>query len=80
MKTQLGMVMMFLTLFISGNLLANRLSSDSMIIRHLVDGSLTVWTVAHFEKDRESQIQDAVDHIAGNQYLTIKFPDFRMQI
>lgn len=80
MKTQLGIVMMTITLFNSGNLLANLLPSDSMIIRHLVDGSLTEWTGAHFETDKESKIQYALDHDPGNLYLAMKVPDFRMQI
>lgn len=80
MKTFLGLVTMTITLLFSGTLLANRHHSDTVIIHHQVDGNLNEWTPAHFETDKESQIQYALDHDAGNLYLAMKVPNFRMQM
>ncbi|MDE3253884.1 MAG: hypothetical protein KGO92_13840, partial [Bacteroidota bacterium] len=46
----------------------------------VVDGNLNEWTAAHFETDKESQIQYALDHDAVNLYLAMKVPNFRMQM
>lgn len=80
MKTLPCLVMITMCLFFSGNLGAKTFPSDSTPIRHLIDGSLNEWTGAHFQTDKETQIQYALDHDAGNLYLAMKVPDFRMQM
>ena len=59
---------------------AEKNTTDTAKINHVIDGVLTEWNQGKFETDKETEIQYAVDHDETNLYLAIKVPNMRTQM
>ncbi|OQY93600.1 MAG: hypothetical protein B6D37_10930 [Sphingobacteriales bacterium UTBCD1] len=57
-----------------------KIPEDSVIIRHILDGSVSEWPQNKFETDKETGISYAIDNDADDLFLAVTIPDFRTQM
>src|SRR5881396_2884782 len=55
-------------------------TSDTLSVKHLLDGSIDEWPVNKFETDKETSIRYAVDNDDKNLYMALMVTDNMTQI
>ena len=58
----------------------NPVISDTLAVKHLLDGSIDEWPVNKFETNKETSVQYAVDNDDKNLYMALKITDNMMQM